>query len=651
MGDLNRRGIFTFLTKGTDKAKRDVDGVAKSMGGLGKTSEKSSKSMKGTSSQTNAVTKGLGGLVKGLGAAAAAYGALQLAQQAWKAAEHAADIRNISSAFESLTAQQGLTASSMLANMKKATRGTVDEMQLMVQANQAAMLGLDLNQFDSMMEIARSASLATGQSMDFMLNSIVTGIGRQSKLVLDNLGIVFDLESAYSSFAATLGKTADQLTEVEKKQAFTNKAMEAGLANAAKMGQDGMTAAEEFDRLRTATKDLGAAISEHLVDPLSKAAGFLADIVTAFERSMEVGHPTYVWNAEVGALVPADVVLAAGGPAAGRTRQPFRPLTEEEIIGPGNQDAMLADIMVELDRRIKASADVAMPAGVTPIIAEAWGMDAEAWDKVLDNDSFISSLKGKDTQTRAYFQGLQEFFTEDGKTNWTEYQDWMLQYIQDTYGDGSEGVDVMRRFQEFLAEDMPAAAEEGGLRTVAALQDTQFAIQGLGDAFAGLIMGNKLAMKEGLKIIAIEATARLKAVAAEASVEALWQTAQGVGALLWNPVKAAGHFKAAGLATLTAAAAGGAAGVMAHNIGGVGARFGVGGSSTMAASRSGESSGGSAVGGRESVNVTRTTPTTVNITIINNGTVNYGSEAHITAEALQDVLETGAVITPEQEVA
>ena len=47
-----------------------------------------------------------------------------------------------------------------------------------------------------MLQIARGAAQATGQSMELMLQSIVTGIGRQSKLMLDNLGILTSAEEA-----------------------------------------------------------------------------------------------------------------------------------------------------------------------------------------------------------------------------------------------------------------------------------------------------------------------------------------------------------------------------------------------------------------------------------------------------------------------
>jgi predicted phage gp36 major capsid-like protein len=51
------------------------------------------------------------------------------------------------------------------------------------------------------------------------------GIGRQSRLILDNLGIMVDAEETNKRDAASIRKTADELTDAEKKIAFTEEAL------------------------------------------------------------------------------------------------------------------------------------------------------------------------------------------------------------------------------------------------------------------------------------------------------------------------------------------------------------------------------------------------------------------------------------------
>ena len=58
-------------------------------------------------------------------------------------------------------------------------------------------------------------------------NPFVTGVGRQSKLMLDNIGVIVKAEEAYTAYAAKLGLAADELTDVQKKLAFAEAAFEA----------------------------------------------------------------------------------------------------------------------------------------------------------------------------------------------------------------------------------------------------------------------------------------------------------------------------------------------------------------------------------------------------------------------------------------
>ena len=76
-----------------------------------------------------------------------------------------------------------------MADLKKATAGTVSELELMKRAVSAKNLGLPIKDLANLFEFATKRAQETGESVDFLVNSIVTGIGRKSPLILDNLGI------------------------------------------------------------------------------------------------------------------------------------------------------------------------------------------------------------------------------------------------------------------------------------------------------------------------------------------------------------------------------------------------------------------------------------------------------------------------------
>jgi hypothetical protein len=150
----------------------------------------SQKGAQKTARSLGSVDKAIDGMAKSALKYATAAGVLIAANKAIELTKLAADAINVEKAFRNLAKQPDI----LLASMKKATGGIISEMGLMQKYNEAALLGLPLDRFDEMLSIARSTAQATGQSMDFMLNSIVTGIGRQSKLMIDNLGIMVSVE-------------------------------------------------------------------------------------------------------------------------------------------------------------------------------------------------------------------------------------------------------------------------------------------------------------------------------------------------------------------------------------------------------------------------------------------------------------------------
>ena len=100
-------------------------------------------------------------------------GGLEMAEQA----------DGVTRAFNNLN-QEGL-----LDNLRKATKGTVNDVQLMTAAVQANDFRIPLEDLGKYLEFAQLKAQQTGQSVDYMTNSIVTGLGRKSPLILDNLGI------------------------------------------------------------------------------------------------------------------------------------------------------------------------------------------------------------------------------------------------------------------------------------------------------------------------------------------------------------------------------------------------------------------------------------------------------------------------------
>lgn len=183
-----------------------------------------------------------GGLAIGLGAKEAVSAALELS----KLAGQAEGVRN---AFNQL---QG--SAQVMMQLKAATQNTVSELDLMKAAVQANNFSIPIQQLGALFEFAHQRAVATGQSVEYLTRSIVTGIGRKSPLILDNLGIsAIDLKEKLKGVgteAATVADVAKAVGEIA----------EESLRKAGKAAENAATQSEQlsasWENLKVSLGDL-----------------------------------------------------------------------------------------------------------------------------------------------------------------------------------------------------------------------------------------------------------------------------------------------------------------------------------------------------------------------------------------------------------
>ena len=89
----------------------------------------------------------------------------------------------ITHAFERIGSQD------YLQTLRQATKGTVSDIELMKAAVKAKDFNIPLEDLGKYLSFAQLKAQQTGQSLDYMVDSIVTGLGRKSPMILDNLGL------------------------------------------------------------------------------------------------------------------------------------------------------------------------------------------------------------------------------------------------------------------------------------------------------------------------------------------------------------------------------------------------------------------------------------------------------------------------------
>lgn len=257
--------------------------------GVTKTTRKIDKEVKGLDKRTGAFGKNAGASLARVGVAFAGVTASVVAfgaavSKAFDFAQFGARVQQVRDSFRSIARAAGDSGDRILGSLRAASRGVVSEMDLMLAASRANLLGLPVDRLDRLMQIARASAMATGQEVGQMFDDIVTGIGRASPLILDNLGITVKIGQANERYAQTVGKATDALSKQEQTQALLNAVLEQGDEIIAKVG-DGMnelTSAETFAKMASQAEDLRAALGEAVLPLIQRIAGGLGTVLESY---------------------------------------------------------------------------------------------------------------------------------------------------------------------------------------------------------------------------------------------------------------------------------------------------------------------------------------------------------------------------------
>ena len=164
----------------------------------------------------------------------------QMAETVQQSVELAKSGEGVRNAFERLN-RPGL-----LDNLKEATHGTVSELELMKAAVKFDDFKLPVEQLGTLLAFAQKKAKDTGQSVDYMVDSIVTGLGRKSLMILDNLGL------SASQVKEKMAETGDMTTAVaaiiKEQMSEAGEYVETAADRAARAAADASNQMEELGR-------------------------------------------------------------------------------------------------------------------------------------------------------------------------------------------------------------------------------------------------------------------------------------------------------------------------------------------------------------------------------------------------------------------
>ena len=231
-----------------------------------------SKAVKEVTTNTKSLTSGFSGLYSAIKTVIAAGLIREVASVAIEMAKLNGNTEGVERAFNRAFPD----SKSLISELTRATHGAVTEFELMQKTLQATNLGVSASRLGVLFEFAAARAQQTGESVDYLTNSIVTGIGRKSIRVIDNLGIsAVALKKELGGVSATtasVGQVTEAVARVAQRELQ-------------KMGGYAETSATKVDQLTVSWHNLRVELSRRFEE-----SGFitqLTDLVDSYQAAAE----------------------------------------------------------------------------------------------------------------------------------------------------------------------------------------------------------------------------------------------------------------------------------------------------------------------------------------------------------------------------
>ena len=270
-GKIKQTSELEFKTKGAQKVQSETQQVGKSVTRLGQSTASASR-------QFSAQANGLGGLVAAYAGAAANIFAIQ---QAFAALNRAAQFEQLIAGTNTLAVAVGTTGPQVIQTIRTITNEQLTLAEASKSANIALSAGFDNSQIEGLSAVSLKASRALGRDLNDAFTRLTRGAAKLEPELLDELGIFTRIAPAAEKYAAKIGKSAADLTEFERRQAFVNAAIEEGERKFGNVNTIIPTTAESFEQLSATVLDLATQIGSFIAEKLVPLAEFFTNNLAA----------------------------------------------------------------------------------------------------------------------------------------------------------------------------------------------------------------------------------------------------------------------------------------------------------------------------------------------------------------------------------
>lgn len=169
--------------------------------------------------------------------------------------------------------------------------------------------GFSQEQMEGLALVARGAATALGRDMTDAMDRLTRGAAKLEPEILDELGIMVRLDEVTKNFAISQGKAVSELTQFEKRMAFTNAIVEQGTKKFGDLAKAIEPSA--YDQLAAALSNISKTLVGGFSQALAPIATYLAENTAAL-TGLILAYGGLVSSSIIGGIATLSAASAAG---------------------------------------------------------------------------------------------------------------------------------------------------------------------------------------------------------------------------------------------------------------------------------------------------------------------------------------------------
>lgn len=274
-------GTLDVVARNAKKAKKATDDLTDSTNRGTKASDGYHKGQKGVAGATANSTKAFSKMrdtMSGSSGLVAAYATLAANVFALTALfgtlSRAAQVQQLATGMTELGRSSGLAMGTLAKGLTEATGNAISFADAMRAVANVTSAGLDPATINRFGEAAKNVSIVLGRDVGDSFDRLTRGVTKLEPELLDELGLFIRVDEASRKFAQTLGKSAGDLTNFEKRLAFANETLTQAEEKFGTL--DSTLEANPYSKLAASFTDLSNSILRVVNEALKPLISFLS---------------------------------------------------------------------------------------------------------------------------------------------------------------------------------------------------------------------------------------------------------------------------------------------------------------------------------------------------------------------------------------